>query len=113
MFAKGLTCTKSALCQARRKLKPEFFQDLFKLSVEAFYQHHKKIKTFHNYRLWACDCTVQMLPDTEETRKIGIHKNQFKAVASIKISGYFDILMEATYFRFFTLQTNYRPKRLP
>lgn len=54
-----------------------------------------------------------MLPDTEETRKIGIHKNQFKAVASIKISGYFDILMEATYFRFFTLQTNYRPKRLP
>jgi hypothetical protein len=26
-----------------------------------------------------------MLPDTEETRKIGIHKNQYKAVASIKI----------------------------
>lgn len=33
-----------------------------------------------------------MLPDTEETRKIGIHKNQFKAVASVKLSCYFDIL---------------------
>jgi hypothetical protein len=33
-----------------------------------------------------------MLPDTEETRKIGIHKNQYKTVASIKLSCYFDIL---------------------
>ena len=33
-----------------------------------------------------------MLPDTEETRKIGIHKNQYKEVASIKLSCYFDIL---------------------
>lgn len=33
-----------------------------------------------------------MLPDTEETRKIGLHKNQYKAVASIKLSCYFDIL---------------------
>jgi hypothetical protein len=33
-----------------------------------------------------------MLPDTEETRKIGVHKNQYKAVASIKLSCYFDIL---------------------
>lgn len=33
-----------------------------------------------------------MLPNTEETRKIGIHKNQYKEVASIKLSCYFDIL---------------------
>jgi hypothetical protein len=91
-FKKGLTCTKSALCQARKKLKPIFFEDLFNTSVQAFYQHHKKAEKFKNYRLWACDCTVQMLPNTEETRKIGIHKNQYKEVASIKLSCYFDIL---------------------
>jgi Transposase DDE domain len=33
-----------------------------------------------------------MLPNNDETRKIGVHKNQFKVVASIKLSCYFDIL---------------------
>ena len=33
-----------------------------------------------------------MLPNTEKNRQIGIHKNQYKAVASIKLSCYFDIL---------------------
>lgn len=92
VFKDGTTCTKSALCQARKKLKYELFQDLFKTSVKAFYTHHQKIERFRNYRLWACDCTVQMLPDNEETRKMGIHKNQYKEVASIKLSCYFDIL---------------------
>lgn len=32
------------------------------------------------------------MPDNEQTRKIGIHKNQYKEVASIKLSCYFDIL---------------------
>ncbi|NJK84512.1 MAG: hypothetical protein HC912_12695 [Saprospiraceae bacterium] len=32
------------------------------------------------------------MPDNEETRKIGIHKNQYKEVASLKLSCYFDIL---------------------
>lgn len=73
-------------------MKSQFFEDLFNVSVKAFYEHHKQIKKFKNYRLWACDCTVQMLPNTEETRKIGVHKNQYKAVASIKLSCYFDIL---------------------
>lgn len=90
-FKNGATCTKSALCQARKKLKADFFQDLFERSVSAFYEHHQKAKRWKNYRLWACDCTVQILPDNEETRKIGIHKNQYKEVASIKLSCYFDI----------------------
>lgn len=33
-----------------------------------------------------------MLPNTEKTRKMGSHKNQYKEVASIKLSCYFDIL---------------------
>lgn len=32
-----------------------------------------------------------MLPDNEETQKMGIHKNQYKTVASIKLSCYFDV----------------------
>jgi hypothetical protein len=92
LFHSGKTCTKSALCQARKKLKPDFFQDLFNQSVAAFYAHHLTAKKFNGYRLWACDCTVQLLPDNEATRKIGTHKNQHKKVASIKLSCYFDIL---------------------
>jgi Transposase DDE domain len=92
LFGQGKTCTKSALCQARKKLKPAIFKDLFDASVQSFYQHHKKAERFKSYRLWACDCTVQMLPDTEENRKIGLHKNQYKSVAPIKLSCYFDIL---------------------
>jgi hypothetical protein len=91
-FKNGATCTKSAPCQVRKKLKDDFFEDLFKLSVSAFYRHHPKAKRWKNYRLWACDCTVQILPNNEETRKIGIHKNQYKEVASIKLSCDFDIL---------------------
>lgn len=92
LFGQGKTCTKSALCQARKKLSPAIFKDLFCASAQSFYQHHRKAERFKNYRLWACDCTVQMLPDTEENRKIGLHKNQYKSVASIKLSCYFDIL---------------------
>lgn len=92
IFNSGKTCTKSAFCQARKKLKPAFFKDLFNASVHAFYKHHAKAERFRGYRLWACDCTVQMLPDTAETRKIGVHKNQYKEVASVKLSCYFDIL---------------------
>lgn len=56
----------------------------------AFYKYAKP-KKFKGYRIWACDSTVQLLPNNEETRKIGIHKNQFKEVASVKLSVYFDI----------------------
>jgi hypothetical protein len=71
-------------------LKITFFEDFFKETVSSFYRHFKP-NTFKNYRVWACDTTCQLLPDNEETRKIGIHKNQFKEVASLKISVYFDI----------------------
>lgn len=97
LFCKGATCTKSAFCQAecrpaRHKIKVQFFQDLFALSVQSFYQHQKKAKTFKNYLLWAVDCTVQMMPNNAKTKQMGIHKNQFKETASIKISAHFDIL---------------------
>jgi hypothetical protein len=77
-------------CQARKNLKISFLEDLFVEIVTSFYRHSKP-HLFKKYRLWACGTTVQILPNNEETRKIGIHKNQFKEVASIKISAYFDV----------------------
>ena len=67
-----------------------FFEDFFQETVRCFYNYSKP-KLFNNYHLWACDSTVQILPDSEATRKIGVHKNQHKSVASIKISTYFDV----------------------
>jgi len=90
VFGHGLSCTKSAFCQARKKLRIQFFEDIFLQTVQSFYKHTKP-KTFRGFRLWACDTTIQLLPDNEDTRKIGIHKNQYKEVASIKISVYFDV----------------------
>lgn len=84
-------CTKSAFCIARKKLKYALFEDIFIKIVSLFFQFHSP-QTFRGYLLWACDSTVQLLPDNEETRKIGIHKNQYKEVASVKVSIYFDIL---------------------
>ncbi len=90
VFGNGLSCTKSAFCQARKKLKLQFFEDILQQSVLSFYRH-TRARRFRGYRLWACDTTIQLLPDNEDTRKIGIHKNQYKEVASIKISIYFDV----------------------
>lgn len=90
VFTNGKTCTKSAFCQARKKLNIRFFRDFFEQSVASFYRH-QPAKTFKKYRLWACDTSVQLLPNNEDTRKIGIHKNQFKEVASVKIAAFFDV----------------------
>jgi hypothetical protein len=48
------------------------------------------------YRLWACDTTVQKLPDNEYTRRLGTHTNQSKTVASVKILTYYDPLNSIT-----------------
>ncbi len=57
-----------------------------------FYKHATITKLFKGYYLWACDTTVQKLPDNEETQKLGTHTNQAKTVASIKILTYYDTL---------------------
>jgi hypothetical protein len=83
--------TKSAFCQARNKIKNAFYFDFFEKSHTLFYENTKGLN-FKNYRLWACDTTVQKLPDNAETRKLGTHTNQAQTVASIKILTYFDVL---------------------
>lgn len=56
--------TKSALIQARQKLLPRFFKDMFMLSVSLFYQWYK-IKRWKGMRLWASDGTGFGLPQEE------------------------------------------------
>lgn len=83
--------TKSAFCQARMKIKNTFFIEFFDKTYKVFYENAIAQK-FKDHRLWACDTTVQKLPDNEDTRKLGTHTNQAQTVASIKVLTYFDVL---------------------
>ncbi len=91
-----LACTKSAFCQARQKIKVSFFSDLFDLVVKNYYPYLllKSEHMYKNFRLWACDCSIQLLPDNESTRELGTDKYRDSAIASIKISAYFDVLSQ-------------------
>lgn len=87
--------TKSAFCQARLKLNDSFHASFFNKTVSLF-DTHAHLKTFKGLRLLACDTTVQKLPDNDQTRLIGIHKNQHTIVASTKILTYHDVLNSIT-----------------
>jgi Transposase DDE domain len=87
--------TKSAFCQARLKLKDSFHESFFNKTVSLF-DTHACLQTFKGFRLLACDTTVQKLPDNEQTRLIGVHKNQHLIVASTKILTYHDVLNSLT-----------------
>lgn len=87
--------TKSAFCQARKKIKNTFYSDFFEKTCRVFYEYARP-ELLKGYRLWACDTTVQKLPDNEETKKLGTHTNQIKTVASIKVLTYYDALNQIT-----------------
>ncbi len=87
--------TKSAFCQARKKIKTLWFETFFKKTYE-YFEQFAKLKKFLDYLVFACDSTVQKPPDNEETRSLGTHTNQSKTVASIKITTYHDVLNNIT-----------------
>lgn len=64
--------------------------------VEYYYHYQLKKATqkYQGYRLWACDCSIQLLPDTDSTRALGKHKYRDSVIASIKIGAYFDVLSQ-------------------
>jgi hypothetical protein len=64
--------TASAFCQAREKLKPEFFKVLNEKVVKFFYDNYEKegfVKRWKGRLLWAVDGSYINIPDTAETRK--------------------------------------------
>lgn len=84
--------TKSALVQARQKLLPKFFKDLFMFGVALFYQCFKA-KRWKGLRLWAADGTGFRLPDEEWLGgEFGWHGNQHDRVPSARLLAHYDLL---------------------
>lgn len=84
--------TKSALVQARQKILPKFFKDLFQFSVALFYQYFKP-KRWKGMRLWAADGTGFRLPDESWLgEEFGWHGNQHNRVPSSRLLCHYDLL---------------------
>lgn len=66
------------------------------MSVKNYYNYQlqKSKHRYKGFRLWASDCSIQLLPDNESTRELGTHKYRDSEIASIKISAYFDVLSQ-------------------
>ena len=73
--------TASAFCQAREKIKPEFFKALNEKVVKFFYDNYEKegfVKRWKRHLLWAVDGSYINIPDIAETRgKYGIQTHIF------------------------------------
>lgn len=73
--------TASAFCQAREKIKPEFFKVLNENVVRFFYNNYEKeglVKKWKGHLLWAVDGSRINVSDTTETReKYSIQINQY------------------------------------
>ncbi|MFN0035270.1 MAG: IS4 family transposase [Saprospiraceae bacterium] len=84
--------TKSALVQARNKMRYAFFEDMFHLTSDLFYHCFEALR-WKRLRLWATDGSGFRLPDTDEMgEEFGWHANQHSAVPSARILVHFDVL---------------------
>ncbi|MEZ5044142.1 MAG: IS4 family transposase [Saprospiraceae bacterium] len=84
--------TKSAFSQARKKVRPLFFSDLFEYVVKCAYKIIK-VKRWRGFRLWAMDGSGLRLPDIEALGDLfGWHKNQHNRVPSARLRGIYDVL---------------------
>jgi hypothetical protein len=93
--------TKSALVQARGKIKHQFFEDLFHEVARLFYSCFEPLR-WRSFRLWATDGSGFRLPDTDELgEEFGWHLNQHWAVASARIVVHFDVLNQIIANAFF------------
>jgi hypothetical protein len=92
--------TASAFCQAREKIKPEFFKALNDNVVRFFYDNYEKeglVRKWKGRLLWAVDGSYINISDTAESReKYSIQVNQYneKGVAQALASFLFDVLNE-------------------
>jgi len=80
------SCSKSAFCQQRAKLKPFFFELWNSILVKSFYRHYReRIKRWKGFVLLAFDDSVISLPSSKELSDIYGHtrnaKNQYGVAA--------------------------------
>lgn len=93
--------TKSALVQARQKIKCQFFEHLFHRVSGLFYACFEPLR-WRSFRLWAADGSGFRLPDTDELgEEFGWHLNQHWAVASARVVAHFDVLNQVIANAFF------------
>jgi len=70
--------SKSAFVQARKKIKPEVFEELNSMLIEEFYSDNEAgVLRWYGFRLLAVDGSIIALPNSKELRKVyGETKNQ-------------------------------------
>ncbi len=92
--------TASAFCQAREKIKPEFFKVLNENVVRFFYENYEKeglVRKWKGRLLWAVDGSRINIPDTSETReKYSVYANKYnvEGVVLAQTSSLCDVLNE-------------------
>ena len=98
--------TKSALVQARQKILPKFFKDLFQFSVALFYRCFRT-RRWKGMRLWAADGTGFRLPDEQWLgEEFGWHCNQNSRVPSTRLLCHYDLLNSlVTFVQFYPRET--------
>lgn len=91
-----LTCTKSAISQARYKVKPTVFIEWNKVLQQSYYEHKKEcLKTFGKYQLQGVDGTTLHLMNLEEIREeFGYHENQHQKISMARVVARVDVLNE-------------------
>ncbi len=83
--------TKQSFGIARRKLKIELFEDIFKKIAKKYYTLNNKANK-PKYRIKAFDSTTVQVPDSVTNREIfGAYSNNTCTYASTKLCAYFDI----------------------
>jgi hypothetical protein len=101
--------TKSALVQARNKIRYQFFEDLFHHCSDLFYSYFNVLR-WRKFRLWATDGSGFRLPDIDELGEaFGWHTNQFSTVPSARILVHFDVLNQVIANAFFHAQGEAEP----
>ena len=100
--------TKSAFCQARKKICPKAFTELNELSVTHFYENYKYHK-WKNHRLIAIDGSEVLLPSNQETvNEFGdySHRRSGKSVVLARYSKYYDVLNRISIDAILTQRSN-------
>ncbi len=87
-------CTKSALCQRRKQLKPSLFEDWNQVLVDSYYHYNSNhVKTWKGHRLHAVDGSTAYLMDKPSVvDHFGVQTNQSTAVAMGRVMNCFDVL---------------------
>jgi hypothetical protein len=91
--------TRSAICQARKKLSHKVFIGLLDI-ICRFLNQRSELQTYKGFRTFAVDGSTMLLPDTKDLREhFGIAKSKkgYKSRAIARVSILHDVLNRVTY----------------